>query len=417
MSWVILHVILYVANSLYFVTSDLDSRYSDLIAKGVKPKTRITHQASWKIWLDFCRVQDMLDDVFMTRCSPRTGVLRAINFLMWLEDDNRKQGAIKVIISGLRFTYECNVQDHSIFEHPSFTRAIAGVGIVDKSVNLRKAPSKSLVWILQFNVAARAAFWLTGNQDSQMTYIATTLLFHFSLRIGEIAKIGPYGKAPLYTDDHRFYWCDILLEDAVTPSIQYSFAKFKSMSPRPAIGLILLLKNSSKTSGRVRSDGKPYFLGPGSEEETTFFQDFMRWIELCNHTLEGEPICSRLSHSLSNPQMKRTTSKEVVTLMNAIGAEHDLLGFTGKSLRGGGSSALAAAGHSDAIMLNSVGHVSHASNQHYQTGTASTNHYALGTGLTISCLDVQRTATINKLNRQPQARKQGALHPQAPLPT
>ena len=69
--------------------------------------------------------------------------------------------------------------------------------------------------------------------------------------------------------------------------------------------------------------------------------------------------------------------------MNAIGADNDLLGFTGKSLRGGWSSALTAAGHSDAIMLYSVGHVSHASNQHYQTGTASTNHYALGTGLTI----------------------------------
>jgi len=96
-----------------------------------------------------------------------------------------------------------------------------------------------------------------------------------------------------------------------------------------------------------------------------------------------------------------------VSLMNAIGADHDILEshFTGKSLRGGGSSALSAAGHSDAIMLNSVGHVSHASNQHYQTGTASTNHYALGTGLTISLLDVQRTATINKLNRQPKTRK------------
>lgn len=397
-------------NSLFYVTSALDSRYSELIARGVKPKTRITHRASWKIWLDFCQVHNMLDDVFMTRCSQKTGALRAIDFLVWLEDDNRKQGAIKSIISGIRFTYECNVEDHSSFEHPSFTRAIAGVGIVDCKVNLKKAPSKSLVWILQFNVSARKKFWLTGVQDDQMTYIATTLLFHFSLRIGEIASVGPYGTAPLFMDDHRFYWCDILLEDATNPSVQYTFAAFKSMIPRPAIGLIFLLKNSSKTSGRVQADGKPYFLGPGTDEETAFFQDFMRWIDLCNHALQEEPICSRLSHS-TKPQMKRTTSKEVVTLMNAVGADHGLLGFTGKSLRGGGSSALTAAGHSDAIMLNSVGHVSHASNQHYQTGTASTNHYALGTGLTISCLDVQRTATINKLNSQPKTRKQGAFHP------
>ena len=393
----------------------MDSQYSELIAKGVKPKTRNVHHASWKIWLDFCRVKDILDDVFMTRCPLRTGIIRAIDFLMWLDDDNRKQGAIKTIISGIRFTYECNIEDHTIFENPSFLRAIDGVGITDGAVNLKKAPSKSLVWILQFNVSARAKFWLTGIQDSQMTYIAITLLFHFSLRVGEIAKIGPYGKAPNYLDDHRFYWCDILLEDAVTPSVQYTFAKFKSTNPRPAIGLIFLLKNSSKTSGRVQADGKPYFLGPGTDEETAFFQDFMRWIELCNHTLECEPICSRLSHS-AKPMMKRTTSKEVVTLMNAVGAEHDLLGFTGKSLRGGGSSALTAAGHSDAIMLNSVGHVAQASNQHYQTGTASTNHYALGTGLTISLLDVQRTATINKLNSQPKTRKQGADHPLARLP-
>ena len=389
----------------------MDSRYSELIAKGVKPKTRITHQASWKIWLDFCRVEDTLDDVFMTICPERIGIIRAISFLIWLDDDNRKQGAIKTIISGIRFTYECNIQDHKIFENPSFSRALAGVGIIDGSVNLKKAPSKSLIWILQFNVSARLTFWLTGIQDKQMTYIATTLLFHFSLRIGEIAKVGPYGKAPQYMDDHRFYWCDILLEDALTPSVLYTFAKFKSITPRPAIGLIFLLKNSSKTSGRVQADGKPYFLGPGTNEETAFFQDFMRWIELCNHSLECEPICSRLSHSITKPLMKRTTSKEVVTLMNAVGAEHDLLGFTGKSLRGGGSSALTAAGHSDAIMLNSVGHVAQASNQHYQTGTASTNHYALGTGLTISLLDVQRTATINKLNSQPKTRKQGADHP------
>ena len=383
----------------------MDSRYVDLISKGVKPKTRNTHRASWKIWLDFCEFKNQLDDAFLTRCPPREGILRAIEFLIWLEDDNRKQGAIKTIISGVRFTYECNVESHTMFEDPSFSRALSGVGIIDGSVNLKKAPSKSLVWILQFNVAARAKFWLTGIQDSQMTYIATTLLFHFSLRIGEIAKIGPYGKAPDYLDDHRFYWCDIILEDAFTPSVQYTFAKFKSMTPRPAIGLIFLLKNSSKTSGRVQADGKPYFLGPGTEEETAFFQDFMGWIELCNHTLEGEPICSRLSLSITKPQMKRTTSKEVVTLMNAVGADHDLLGFTGKSLRGGGSSALTAAGHSDANMLNSVGHVAQASNQHYQTGTASTNHYALGTGLTISLLDVQRTATINKLNSQPKTRK------------
>jgi len=389
-----------------FSTLALDSRYSDLIAKGVKPKTRITHRASWKLWLDFCQHVNKLEDVFLTQCSLRQGILRAIDFLIWLDDDDRKQGAIKVIISGIRFTFECNVEDHSVFENSSFKRAIAGVGIIDGSVNLKKAPSKSLVWILELNVSARTKFWLTGNQDKQMTYIATTLLFHFSLRIGEIANVGPYGTAPSFLDDHRFYWCDILLEDATTPSVQYTFAKFKSITPRPAIGLIFLLKNSSKTSGRIQADGKPYFLGPGTDEETAFFHDFLRWVEICNHGLEGEPICSRLSHS-AKPRMKRTTSKEVVSLMNAIGADHDILEshFTGKSLRGGGSSALSAAGHSDAIMLNSVGHVSHASNQHYQTGTASTNHYALGTGLTISLLDVQRTATINKLNRQPKTRK------------
>jgi len=97
-----------------FSTLALDSRYSDLIAKGVKPKTRITHRASWKLWLDFCRHVNKLEDVFLTQCSLRQGILRAIDFLIWLDDDDRKQGAIKVIISGIRFTFECNVEDHSV---------------------------------------------------------------------------------------------------------------------------------------------------------------------------------------------------------------------------------------------------------------------------------------------------------------
>ena len=376
----------------------------EIIARGVKSRTRITHKASWTVWVEFCRVKNFNEDLFMKECSRRDGTIRAIEFLIWLDDDERKQGAIKTILSGIRFTFECHIEDHSSFEDPSFTRALAGVGIRDGTVNLKKAPSKSLVWIVELNVSARTLFWLPGIQDQQMNYIACTLLFHFSLRIGEIANVGPYLKAPYFTEDHRFYWCDLLLEDAANPAIQYSFTRFKSMNPRPDIGLIFLLKNSSKTSGRVQADGKPYFLAPGTTaDETNFFNDFMRWIDICNHDFECEPIASRLSHA-SNARMKRTISKDVVSLLNAVGANYEITGFTGKSLRVGGSSALTAAGHSDSVMLNSVGHISLASNQHYQTGTASTNHYALGTGTTITLLDVQRTATINKLNHKPKTR-------------
>ena len=385
---------------LILCSSNLDARHFDTIAKGVKPRTRITHKSSWKVWLDFCQGED----IFLKHCTRRNGILRAIDFLIWLDNDNRKQGAIKTILSGVRFTFECSIEDHAIFEDLSFKRALAGVGILDGTINLKKAPCKSLVWIVELNGLARIKFWNTGLQDSQMFYIATTLLFHFSLRIGEIANVGPYMVEPLFTEDHRFYWCDLLLEDAHDPSIQYGFTTYKSITPRPTIGLIFLIRNSSKTSGRVQADGKPYYLSPGStEEETVFFADFLQWIEICNHDSESEPIASRMSHA-KNPRMKRTTSKEVVDLLKSVGADHDLIGFTGKSLRGGGSSALSAAGHSDAIMLNSVGHASHSSNQHYQTGSASTNQYALGTGTTISMLDVRRTATINKLIHKPKVR-------------
>ena len=41
-------------------------------------------------------------------------------------------------------------------------------------------------------------------------------------------------------------------------------------------------------------------------------------------------------------------------MLKGVGADHDLEGFTGKSLRGGASSAFTAAEYSDSVILNSV---------------------------------------------------------------
>ena len=42
-------------------------------------------------------------------------------------------------------------------------------------------------------------------------------------------------------------------------------------------------------------------------------------------------------------------------MLNEVGVEYELKGFTGKSLRGGASSAFTTAGYSDSTILNYVG--------------------------------------------------------------
>ena len=92
-------------------------------------------------------------------------------------------------------------------------------------------------------------------------------------------------------------------------------------------------------------------------------------------------------------------------MLNDVGAEYELKGFTGKSLRVGASSAFTAAGCSDSTILNSVGHKSLSSNQHYQSGSASGNKYALGVGDVVSITDVRRTQAIIKLTAAPKTER------------
>jgi hypothetical protein len=331
-------------------------------------------------------------------------VIIVLDFILWLSNDGKRQGAVRTIIGGVKFYFKCNIVSSAALCDPSISCALTGLGSSDMSIDLKKAPSQSLLWALPLNIHARALFWMSTWIDYKMTYIAGALGFNFSLRIGEIAKSASYNKPPKFHPDHRFYFCDISLEDANDPSIMYSFSEYKSISPRPMISVIIFVKNSSKTSGRARPDGKPYFLGPlGTTEEIELFNDFITWMELCGHDLDDEPIASRFNRNTS--KFKRATSKEVTAMLNEVGAEYELQGFTGKSLRGGASSAFSAAGYSDSIILNSVGHKAIASNQHYQSGSALGNKYALGAGDVVSITDVRRTQAIIKLTAAPKTKR------------
>ena len=91
-------------------------------------------------------------------------------------------------------------------------------------------------------------------------------------------------------------------------------------------------------------------MGPvGTAEEIEIFHDFIDWMELCGHDLDEETIASRL-HSTTH-KFKRATAKEITMMLKGVGADHDLEGFTGKSLRWGASSAFTAAGYSDSVIL------------------------------------------------------------------
>ena len=385
-------------------TLEVSRNIQDLIANSVTPGTRYGHQMAWHVWVQFidCRIPPV--DLYLFDMTHRERVMSVLNFIVWLDIDGRKQGAIQKILSGVKFTFKCNAVSSDPLDDPSVRSAMSGLEAGNTSIDLKKAPSQSLLWALPLNNYARCRYWLSSHLDYKMTYLAASLGFNFSLRIGEIAKSATYNKAPKYLLDHRFYFCDICLEDSLDPSITYSFSKYKSIFPRPIISVVIFVKNSSKTSGRIHPDGKPYFLGPvGTAEEIELFNDFIDWMELCGHDLDEEPIASRV-HPTTH-KFKRATAKEITMMLKDVGADHDLEGFTGKSLRGGASSAFTAAGYSDSVILNSVGHKSLPSNQHYQSGSLSANKYALGTGEVISITDVRRTQAIIKLTKDPKTKR------------
>ena len=392
-------IILYIFSLTFlFYTSDVSQKVQDLIANSVKIGTRYGHSVAWGVWKLYVEARVPPLDLYLFDLTHRDRVMAMLNFIVWLSEDGRRQGAIKTILGGIKFTFKCNAVCSEVVDDPSVRSALSGLAISDKSFDLKKAPSQSLLWVLPLNIYSRARFWLSTHLDYKMNYIAAALGFNFSLRIGEIAKSGVYDQPPKFPPDHRFYFCDLKLEDSFDPSRTYTFSEYKSIFPRPQLSVVIFVKNSSKTSGRIHPDGKPYFLGPvGSDEEIELFHDFLDWMELCGHDLDAEPIASRL-HPITN-KFKRATAKEVTDMMREVGADHNLKGFSGKSLRGGASSAFAAAGYSDSVILNSVGHKSLSSNQHYQSGSLTANKYALGTGEVISITDVRRTQAIIELTK------------------
>ena len=232
----------------------------ELIERAVKPGTRSSNLAALSVWKDFRSKCGGTSDLFLLDApSPRDSALLVIEFIMWMRDTGKySPNSIKTTCGKLRWNFICNVADDSVFDSPSVRTALKGLSANDGSgpANLRKSPNNSLLWILELNDLARDNMWVNRGQDDRMTYIAISLAFHFSLRIGEIASVGPYYKAPKFTPDHRFYWCDIVLEDR-DGETEYSFVQFRTMLPKPDIELVLFLKNSSKTSGRERADGNP----------------------------------------------------------------------------------------------------------------------------------------------------------------
>ena len=364
----------------------------------VAPGTRASNLAALAIWQEFRhKATDSFGLFLEDAMNRRDAILELLRFIVWaIKERGLTPNATKTLFGKLRWNFTCNAGDSTLFDNPSVRTTIKGLVVSNSPslADLKKSPNSALLWVLELNDSARELFWVSQGQDERMAYIGSSLAFNFSLRIGEIANVGPYNQSPKFTPDHRFYWCDIILE---SEEIDFTFGEFKAVSPRPSIVLITFVKLSSKTSGRASPDGKPYYLTRGSVQEERLLDDFLIWIEECNHTNETYPITSRIHPSTG--LYLDLQSKAVCTMMNSVGERYDLKGFSGKSLRGGGSSSLSAAGYSDSVILNSVGHKSLSSNQHYQSGTASGNAYAMGAGNTISIRDVKRVSKVVNLNQ------------------
>ena len=185
-------------------------------------------------WMLFAKERFPPLDLYLWRQTHRESVITVLDPILWLSDDGKRQGAVRTIISGVKFYFKWNIISSDVLGGPSIKSALIGLGSLEAS-------SKSLQWALPLNTHAWARLWMSSHLDYKMTYIAGAVGYNFSLRIGEIAKSASYNKPPKFPKDHRFYFCDIELEDENDPSIMYSFSKYKSISPRPIIYVIILL--------------------------------------------------------------------------------------------------------------------------------------------------------------------------------
>ena len=370
----------------------------EMIASGVKPITRATYVTAGNLWIRFqTRTEGYNDDVYMVnlKYTRRDVIIRILRFLKWLSSDEiyATQQATRRLKTGVRFHFRCHAADYRAFGEEEIVEALKGMEATS-SRDRRKAPSPAIPWNMALNRKARVMFHEGGDQDRQMAYIGVTAGFNFGWRIGEFAYEGPYDKPPKMKEDHRFYWSDILIE--CETGVTISFSGYLALIPRPVILMIVFVKNSSKTSGRAFSDGKPYFLTPGDcEDEQIFFDDFIQWMEICKVVREDRPMFSRTG--VETQKEASLLGRIATKLMKDVDFTEGISGFSGKSVRVGGSTALRVAGRSDIQILSSVGHLSTSSNLHYQASVASGGGYALSTGDVVNTQDVARMAMVNTL--------------------
>jgi hypothetical protein len=250
----------------------------------------------------------------------------------------------------------------------------------------------------------RNTLWLSGNIDSQMTYIAIATGFNFTMRPGHITYMGP-GKT-----DHRYLVGDITLETEDGTKL-YSFTEwmdtFVGGISTVQIGIIILRVDSSKSHGtRYGGDGSLNFICPGNEFEDQYFDDFMFWLQHCGlqgmagHSgssaiSEGKlptlqrPLFSRI-HSVTK-RFKKSISKDISDALKTCAEQLGLQrqSFSGKSLRIGGCTTAVASGASSDEILRATGHAGIKTSLIY---TRSTQHKStsFGYGETVGVQDLKR---------------------------
>ena len=386
------------------VTTRASDEIREMISRSVIPSTRAKYASVELTWKRF-RVEKYGDigDIFNCEGSGNSMVFLILEWMRWMEKDMEfPTNVIGKMLTGMGFILSCYVIHANAMEHLSITRARKAIA----PLQARRSGAENTMGIsLDMVQHMRNTLWLSGNIDSQMTYIAIATGFNFTMRPGHITYMGP-GKT-----DHRYLVGDITLETEDGTKL-YSFTEwmdtFVGGISTIQIGIIILRVDSSKSHGtRYGGDGSLNFICPGNEFEDQYFDDFMFWLQHCG--LQGmaghlgssafsegklptlqRPLFSRI-HSVTK-RFKKSISKEISDALKTCAEQLGLQrqSFSGKSLRIGGCTTAVASGASSDEILRATGHAGIKTSLIY---TRSTQHKStsFGYGETVGVQDLKRT--------------------------
>ena len=269
---------------------------------------------------------------YLNDVSPGDGAGAVVDFVLYLlEEEQLTYAAVRHHLTNLRAVFVINRGQGAIFDSAILQAARKSLNQGPSSPDMVEVEPQTLKpqqlpFTVDMLALMRVLYWVPGDLQRRMVYIAVTTMLFRGMRVSQVANTGSKRMAD-GGPDHRYRIKDLTLELADS-----SFVTVGDWvdAGSPPVHVIKLSCRSSKTHGpkKAKRTIPPIvlFSGLGSLTEQQFFTDLLAWITLSGRTLPEELLFCRTS--LKSPLETANLRSSDVTL--AVKDIADRCGFDGK---------------------------------------------------------------------------------------